>query len=196
MRKKKLLIMMLAIAMVFGMVPNYSSLSLTAHAAEENVLQDENGAIIEFRGGSLRMDYEEYDKTSFRFGYKITLPEGATLKNWSWKYTTTDPDKVLYRKGEKSTVNEDGTIHTNLVMTRVPKEYFESEITAKLKITYTLADGTECTLEENAFHSRTVKQVVENIMESSTATQVEKDYATNLFRTSIDKDVYEDVFFD
>ena len=71
MRKKKLLIMMLAIAMVFGMIPNYSSLSLTAHAAEENVLQDENGAIIEFRGGSLRMDYEEYDKTSFRFGYKM-----------------------------------------------------------------------------------------------------------------------------
>ena len=74
--KKRLLTMMVAIVMVLGMVPNYSSLSLTAHAAEENVLQDENGAIIEFRGGSLRMDYEEYDKTSFRFGYKITLPEG------------------------------------------------------------------------------------------------------------------------
>lgn len=196
MRKKRLLGMMLAVAMVFGLVPNYSSLSLTVQAAEENVLQDENGAIIEFRGGSLRMDYEDYEKTSLRFGYKITLPEGATLSRWSWKYTTTNPNKILYCKGEKSTVNDDGTINANLVMTRVPKAYFESEITAKLKITYTLVDGTECTLEEDVFHSRSVKQVVENIMASSTATQEEKDYATNLFRASIDKDVYEDDFFD
>ena len=93
-------------------------------------------------------------------------------------------------------VNEDGTINTNLVMTNIPKDYFETDITAKLKIMYTLSDGTVCTLEEDAFWSRSVKQVVENIMESSTATQVEKDYATNLFRTSIDKDVYEDDFFD
>ena len=193
--KKRLLTMMVAIVMVLGMAMNYSNLPITVQAAG-NLTQDENGAKIEFRGGSLRMDYEEYDKTSFRFGYKITLPEGATLKNWSWKYTTTDPDKVLYRKGEKSTVNEDGTINTNLVMTNIPKDYFETDITAKLKIMYTLSDGTVCTLEEDAFWSRSVKQVVENIMESSTATQVEKDYATNLFRTSIDKDVYEDDFFD
>ena len=193
--KKRLLTMMVAIVMVLGMAMNYSNLPITVQAAG-NLTQDENGAKIEFRGGSLRMDYEEYDKTSFRFGYKITLPEGATLKNWSWKYTTANPDKILYRKGEKSTVNEDGTINTNLVMTNIPKDYFETDITAKLKIMYTLSDGTVCTLEEDAFWSRSVKQVVENIMESSTATQVEKDYATNLFRTSIDKDVYEDDFFD
>lgn len=193
--KKRLLTMMVAIVMVLGMAMNYSNLPITVQAAG-NLTQDENGAKIEFRGGSLRMDYEDYEKASMRFGYKIALPEGATLKNWSWKYTTSDPDKILYRKGEKSTVNEDGTINTNLVMTNIPKDYFETDITAKLKIMYTLSDGTVCTLEEDAFWSRSVKRVVENIMASSTATQEEKDYATNLFRASIDKDVYEDDFFD
>ena len=117
-----------------------------------------------------------------RFGYKITLPEGATLNRWSWKYTAANPDKVLYCKGEKSTVNEDGTINANLVMTRIPKSYFESVLTVKMKIVYTLSDGTECTLEEEVFRSRSVTQVAENILASPDAPQVDVNYATNLLR--------------
>lgn len=151
-------------------------------AIQETVTQDANGARIEFRGGSLRMDYENYDKTSLRFGYKIQLPEGATLNSWSWQYTTTDPSSVLNAIGKNKTVNSDGSINANMVVTGIPKSYFVLVLTAKMKIEYTLSDGTVCTLEEDVFRSRSVNQIAENILVSPDATQVEKNYANHILQ--------------
>lgn len=144
--------------------------------------KDETGAQIEFRGGSLRMDSTDYTKTSLRFGYKIYLPEGATLNSWSWQYTTIDPNKFFTGNGVKKTVNADGSINANLVITGIPKSYYGLVLTAKMKIEYTLADGTVCTLEETVARERSVNIVANNILMSQEATQTEKDYATNILQ--------------
>ena len=153
-----------------------------AEEVPESVTKDSNGAKMEFRGGSLRMDYSDYDKTSLRFGYKIQLPEGATLNSWSWQYTTSNPNKISTCEGVNKTVEEDGTINANMVVTGIPSKYYNLVLTAKMKIEYTLADGTVCTLEEEVFRSRSVNQVVEKILGSEDATDAEKDYATNLLQ--------------
>ena len=153
-----------------------------AEEVPESVTKDSNGAKMEFRGGSLRMDYSDYDKTSLRFGYKIQLPEGATLNSWSWQYTTSNPNKISTCEGVNKTVEEDGTINANMVVTGIPSKYYNLVLTAKMKIEYTLADGTVCTLEEEVFRSRSVNQVVEKILGSEDATEAEKDYATNLLQ--------------
>lgn len=149
---------------------------------KERVTQDENGVKIEFRGGSLRMDYTDSDKTSLRFGYKIYLPEGATLNSWSWQYTTTNPNNPVTGIGKNKTVEEDGSINANLVITGIPSNYYDLVLTAKMKIEYTLADGTVCTLEETVVRERSVNIVAENILASKEATQTEKDYATNILQ--------------
>ena len=148
----------------------------------EAITQDSNGAKMEFRGGSLRIDYDNYDKTSLRFGYKIKLPEGATLNSWSWQYTASNPNKILKCEGVNKTVEEDGTINANMVVTGIPRAYYDLVLTAKMKIEYTLSDGTVCTLEEEVFRSRSINQVAENILASSNAPQVDIDYATNLLK--------------
>ena len=64
------------------------------------------------------------------------------------------------------TVEEDGTINASMVVTGIPSKYYNLVLTAKMKIEYTLADGTVCTLEEEVFRSRSVNQVVEKILGS------------------------------
>lgn len=150
--------------------------------ANTNVTEDSNGAKIQFRGGSLRMDYTDYAKTSLRFGYKIYLPKGATLKNWSWTYTTINPDRYFTGNGVKKTVNADGSINANLVITGIPSAYYDLVLTAKMKIEYTLADGTECTLEETMVSERSVNIVANNILQSQEATQTEVDYAKSILQ--------------
>ena len=147
-----------------------------------SITDDINGAKIEFRGGSLRMDYKDYDKTSLRFGYKVTLPEGATLTSWSYTYTTIDPDKILSTQGINKVVEDDGTIYANLVVTGIPREYYTSIFTAKMKIEYRLPDGTACTLEEDVRRERSVNIVANKILASDAATRTEIDYATNILK--------------
>lgn len=147
-----------------------------------NITEDINGAKIKFRGASLRMDYEEYDKTSLRFGYQIYLPEGATLNSWSWQYTTTNPNNPSTGIGLNKTVESDGGINANLVITGIPSSYYGLILTAKMKIEYTLSDGTVCSLEETVVKERSVNQVAENILVSEDGTQAEKDYATNILK--------------
>lgn len=145
------------------------------------ITQDVNGAQIEFLGGSLRMDYENYDQTSLRFGYTICLPEGATLNSWSWQYTTTNPNHALTGNGVNKTVNEDGSINANLVLTGIPSSYYDLILTAKMKIEYTL-NGTVYTLQETIVRERSVNIVAENILASQEATQIERDYATAILQ--------------
>jgi len=149
-------------------------------ATDSSVTQDGNGAKIEFLGGSLRMDYENYNRTSLRFGYKISLPEGARLDNWSWQYTTTDPNQPLTGNGVNKTVNDDGSINANLVITGVPSTYYNLVLTATMKIEYTLSDGTKCTLEETVAREKSVNLVAEKILESELSTEEEKEYAISL----------------
>lgn len=149
--------------------------------ANDNITEDTNRVKIEFLGGSLRMDYENYDKTSLRFGYKIQLPEGATLDNWSWEYTTTNPNKTLTVNGISKVVNPDGTITANLVITGIPSQYYALVLTAKMKIVYTL-DGMQYTLAETVTRERSVNTVAQSILASSKATQAEKDYAASILR--------------
>ena len=146
------------------------------------ITEDANGAKIEFLGGSLRMDYTDYAKTSLRFGYRIQLPEGATLKSWSWQYTTANPSEPLEINGVNKIVNQDGTITANLVITGVPDTYYSLALTAKMKIEYVLKNGTVCTLEENVVRERSVNTVAEKILESQEATQDEKKYAENILQ--------------
>lgn len=146
-----------------------------------DITQDKNGARIMFRGGSLRMDYTEFDKTSIRFGYKIQLPEGATLKNWSWQYTTTDWNNQMTANGKNKVIESDGSTSANLVITGVPESYYNLSFTSKMKVEYIL-NGTVYTIEEKLYRSRSVSQVAEMILASATANETEKTYAANLMK--------------
>lgn len=155
--------------------------ALNTSAEDTNMTEDEQGAAFTFLGGSLRMDYEDYEQTSLRFGYKITLPEGATLNSWGWTYTTTDSSMTKEAQGINKVVNSDGTIVANMVITGIPSNYFDLVITAKMKIEYTL-NGKVYTLEETVTRERSVEEVANSILESNTATQNEKEYATNILK--------------
>ncbi len=140
----------------------------------------EYDSVMEFLGGSLRTDYADYTKTSLRFGYKVTLPEGAKLESWYWDYSVNGQKKLINRKyGENKMEDADGSITTNLVITGIPANCYDRMLYAQLTVTYTL-DGKTYTVAENAIQERAVQTVANAILASSTASDAERTYAQGI----------------
>lgn len=139
-------------------------------------------AAVDFKGGSLRMDYaDDYSKTCMRFKYRVTLPEGAELVSWSWdlKYGTIEGKTFKIEGVNKS---DDGQGFTsNLVITGIGKNYYSEIDQTKMTVVYKTASGEMVTYMESDWNSRSVKEITDKILApGSGATADEIAYAKGL----------------
>lgn len=55
------------------------------------------------------------------------------MDSWSWQYTAKNPDKSLMCTGINKTVEKDGSINANMVITGIPDSYYELVLTVNGK---------------------------------------------------------------
>lgn len=143
------------------------------------------GDVLKFRGGSLRMDYTagDYSQTSIRFGYRVTVPEGAKyLKDKSgWKASGSDAKDLNVDVPVTNAADlGNNTYATNLVFTGEKSESYKLPYYVQAYVGYQTQDGTIVTLND-AVRTRSVQSVTEEILKGgSGATQAERDYATGI----------------
>lgn len=90
---------------------------------------------VEFLGGSLRKDFEDFTQTSMRFGYKITVPEGVKA-SWYWNYGTNKTNLKGMVEGTSKKVLGDNQYASNLVVTEIPSRNYGTTIYSQLHVTY------------------------------------------------------------
>ena len=90
---------------------------------------------VEFLGGSLRKDFENFTQTSMRFGYKITVPEGVEA-SWYWNYGTNKTNLKGMVEGTSKKVLGDNQYASNLVVTEIPSGNYGTTIYSQLHVTY------------------------------------------------------------
>lgn len=139
--------------------------------------------LLKFKGSSLRMDKGlPSESTYLRFGYTKAIPEGTTYIENGWYYkrlsapTSGDRRLVAYNNA----LNNDGTITSNLVFNGVAKNYYTANFTEKAFVKYMTVDGTTVEAVEDAYHSRSVREVADAILAHPMASKAEKDYATSI----------------
>ena len=136
---------------------------------------------INFLGGSLRrrgyvatgvvVDFE----TDLRFGFNFKLPEGAVVDTnksyFRWKLngsaTADDGNKIVMKK----VVLENGKYVSNMVITGVPKAFYQADINCFVHLVYTLND-MEFVMEANKdsngdAYTRSVKEVCDGLLNNS-----------------------------
>ncbi|MCD8120095.1 MAG: hypothetical protein LUE29_11590, partial [Lachnospiraceae bacterium] len=138
----------------------------------------EDDSVVSFLGGSLRMkdSASDYSSTNLRFGYTITLPEGAELTSWYWNWGTDESNLSGYVEGVNKV--DDETITTNLVITDIPSASYDTTIYSQLVVVYEL-DGVTYMVTDSV-QSRSVNEVATAILSSSDATAEEITYANGI----------------
>ena len=127
------------------------------------------------QGGSCEPDGNPETQDSLRFGYSLSLPEGAAFTGSGWNYTINGSS---YKRIAKNQATYDGgVVDTNLVLTGIPKASYGTSIGTTIYIEYETADGTPVKLEDTQERTRSVNEVAQSILKASYATQTEKDYA-------------------
>ena len=152
---------------------------------------------IDFQGGSLRrrvyrgtdtvIDFE----TDLRFGFKFKLPAGAVVDTnnsyFRWKLngsaTANDGNKAIMKNGSF----EGEKYVSNMVITGVPKAFYQADINCFVHLVYTL-DGIEFVMEANEdsngdAYTRSVETVCEGLTKDADTPQLWKDYAQMLLNT-------------
>ncbi|PLS27719.1 hypothetical protein [Bifidobacterium parmae] len=135
--------------------------------------------VIEFRGGSLRLDYgsDDYAKTSLRFGYRMPKALGLTSSAVKWTYEIAGK---TYGADAKNPYDDGTYIVNNLVFTGVPLASYATDITVTASWTFTTADGTTVTATETAGDTRSVRQVAKAVVADASAGETVKAYAQGL----------------
>lgn len=128
--------------------------------------------VIKALGGSLRIDDNKlpeggysYEKASLRFGYTINLPEGASLSAWSWDWGLSEDALTHHTNGKNKVVKEDGSITSNLVLTRVMASAFTAKIYSQMSVVFKTADGTAVSLADEAVLDRSVEGVAQAVVD-------------------------------
>lgn len=143
------------------------------------------GDVLKFRGGSLRMDYAkgDYSQTSIRFGYRVTVPEGATyLKERSgWNASGSDASNLNVNVPVTNAADlGNNTYATNLVFTGEKSASYKLPYYVQAYVGYQTQDGTIVTLND-AVRTRSVQSVTEEILKpGSVATDAERAYAKGI----------------
>ena len=136
----------------------------------------------EFLGGSLRIQYEDNiavsEKTSLRFGYSIGL-SNAEVQSWGWHYGLNDSVKN-YVAGTNKLDTEQGFI-SNLVITDIPKSYYDKALYSQFTMTYQTGDNVYCYTDE--IQKRTVQDVAEAVRQNENESDLARDYANSLLET-------------
>ena len=139
--------------------------------------------LLQFRGGSLRMDLSEPSVSTYlRFGYTMAIPEGTTFVENGWYYkrvTVSSPDDVRF-VAYNNAMNNDGTVTANLVFNNVKTSLYKANFTEKAFVKYVTADGTTVEAVESTYQSRSVSEVADAILNHSMASKAEKEYANNI----------------
>ena len=139
--------------------------------------------LLQFRGGSLRMDLSEPSVSTYlRFGYTMAIPEGTKFVENGWYYkrvTVSSPDDVRF-VAYNNAMNNDGTVTANLVFNNVKTSLYKANFTEKAFVKYVTADGTTVEAVESTYQSRSVSEVADAILNHSMASKAEKEYASNI----------------
>lgn len=139
--------------------------------------------LLQFRGGSLRMDLSEPSVSTYlRFGYTMAIPEGTTFVENGWYYkrvTVSSPDDVRF-VAYNNAMNNDGTVTANLVFNNVKTNLYKANFTEKAFVKYVTADGTTVEAVESTYQSRSVSEVADAILKHPMASKAEKEYAGNI----------------
>ncbi len=145
--------------------------------------------VAHFLGGSLRMDNgaSDFASTSLRFGYQITVPEGAQI-DWDgtgWHYATgaASAAEGTFAKVQNYRTSGSGYI-ANVVFTGVPASAYATPVHTLMTVAYTTADGTHVIVAESVERTRSVLDVANAILGSAAAPQAEKDYAAGLVKAA------------
>ena len=143
--------------------------------------------LMNFWGGSLRMDkYENADGTfntdeaDLRFGFNFVLPQGAkrTAFGFDWGTNKSDLSRhvegVNVRDAKTQPLKTDpegvsGTI-SNLVVTNIPENNFDTVIYAQMWVTYEL-DGVSYTIHTDV-QSRSVSEIATKIKDAGDAGKI------------------------
>ena len=158
--------------------------------ASGNVTYSVASGLVNFWGGSLRMDkYENADGTfttdeaDLRFGFNFDLPEGArrTAFGFDWGTSKSKLDRhvsgINVRDAKTQPLKTDpegvsGTI-SNLVVTNIPKGSFGTVIYAQMWVTYEL-NGVSYTIHTDV-QSRSVSDIATKIKAAGDAGKISKD---------------------
>ena len=158
--------------------------------ASGNVTYGVASGLVNFWGGSLRMDtYENTDGTfntdeaDLRFGFNFDLPEGATRTAFGFDWGTSKSDLNRHVKGvnvrdaktqplETDPEGVSGTI-SNLVVTKIPKNNFGTMLYAQMWVTYEL-NGVSYTIHTDV-QSRSVSDIATKIKAAGEAGKISKD---------------------
>ena len=145
----------------------------------------------QFMGGSLRMDkYKQpdgtytYDKTDLRFGYHITLPEGAKLVSWGWDYGSDSNNLSGHLDGRyvRYPIESDGFTDgyvSYLVITGIPSSSYRNCQHVRMTVEYETADGVQHAYV-NETKDRSVEQVANAVVHSTSESVEAKEYAQNI----------------
>ena len=121
----------------------------------------DNTISTEFLGGSLRKDSDNYAQTSMRFGYKLIIPENITA-TWEWNYGI-DKNNLSGNVKGVNYIQKNGYKISNIVVTGIPAENYETPIYSQLVVKYTTEAGNEYTYTDS-IRERTVKYVADGIV--------------------------------
>ena len=134
-------------------------------------------SVVEFRGGSLRIDAAPETQGSIRFGYSLRVPEGSQLVGAGWDCTI-EGKEYKYDATNFATYDT-GRTAVNLVLRNTPKAHYGTQIATIMNMTYKTVDGTTVTTKD-IVQTRSINQVAQYILNSSTASADEKEYATKI----------------
>lgn len=139
--------------------------------------------LLQHKGGSLRMGVAQPSElTWLRFGYTMTLPEGASFveNGWYFKKVSTSQPTDARRLANNNVLNIDGAITANLVFTGVATDYYSDNFSEKTFVKYVTADETTVEAVESGYRVNSVLGVADVILAHPTASKAEKDYAMQI----------------
>lgn len=149
--------------------------------------------LIEFEGGSLRMDWtgeNDYSKTSLRFGYTMYVPAGAVLDKDSWGWFVKNPENGMTKfvKVENYWLADSNGAIANVVISPIYRNgnaelnstgKYSTNYESTAQIGYKTADGTNVVVKDK-LRTRSVNQVAQAITHSSFASENEIAYAKGI----------------
>ena len=127
-----------------------------------------------FMGGSLRHTNTSETAADIRFGYKFNESFDLSNANWGWSYGIAGKNQPNFISG----TNYNSSNITNLVITGVPKSFYQTNLESRLVFDVEI-DGVTYTVYDRV-RSRNILGIAENMVKNPTESQAAKDYAEKI----------------
>ena len=129
-----------------------------------------------FLGGSLRYGDAVDGYTNIRFGYKFNAGFNLGETEWAWKYGIEGAGLKNTRQG--TGYNAENV--TNLVITKVPEEYYTTNLECQLVLEIEIG-GVSYTVYDRV-RARNIYAIAQNMANNPTETQGARDYAEKIVK--------------